>query len=30
VVPVCPYARKWLTDHPDEAATAQIDWKPAW
>jgi predicted GNAT family acetyltransferase len=30
VVPVCPYVRKWLSGHPDEAATAQIDWKPVW
>jgi predicted GNAT family acetyltransferase len=26
VVPWCPYARKWLADHPDEAAGAAIDW----
>ena len=26
VVPWCPYARKWLREHPDEAATVTIDW----
>ena len=26
VVPWCPYARKWLTEHPDEAAGIEIDW----
>ena len=26
VVPWCPYARKWLQDHPDVAATVTIDW----
>src|SRR5437879_301662 len=26
VVPWCPYARKWLEDHPDVAATITIDW----
>jgi predicted GNAT family acetyltransferase len=28
VVPWCPYARKWLQDHPDEAARIAIDWSP--
>jgi uncharacterized protein len=28
VVPYCPFARRWLRDHPDEAASATIDWKP--
>jgi predicted GNAT family acetyltransferase len=28
VVPVCPYVRTWLTEHPDEAATVQVDWEP--
>lgn len=26
VLPWCPYARKWLQDHPDVAATITIDW----
>lgn len=26
VVPWCPYARKWLRDHPDIAKTVTIDW----
>jgi predicted GNAT family acetyltransferase len=26
VVPWCPYARKWLRDHPDVAADITIDW----
>ena len=28
VVPICPYARKWLEDHPDVAAGVSIDWPP--
>lgn len=28
VVPWCPYARKWLEDHADAAATVDIDWTP--
>jgi uncharacterized protein len=27
VVPWCPFARRWLRDHPDEAATVRIDWE---
>jgi predicted GNAT family acetyltransferase len=27
VVPWCPYARRWLQEHPDEAATVTIDWE---
>jgi uncharacterized protein len=27
VVPWCPYARRWLKEHPDEAATVTIDWE---
>jgi uncharacterized protein len=27
VVPRCPFARKWLTDHADVAATVNIDWE---
>ncbi len=26
VVPNCPFARKWLEDHPDEADAVIIDW----
>jgi predicted GNAT family acetyltransferase len=28
VVPVCPYARRWLEDHPDVAAGVSVDWPP--
>jgi predicted GNAT family acetyltransferase len=28
VVPYCPFARRWLRDHPDETALATIDWQP--
>ena len=28
VVPWCPYARKWLQDHPDVASGVTIDWTP--
>ena len=27
VVPWCPYARRWLKEHPDEAAAVSIDWE---
>jgi hypothetical protein len=27
VVPRCPYARKWLQDHPDAAAGVTVDWQ---
>jgi hypothetical protein len=26
VVPLCPFARRWLQGHPDEAAAVTIDW----
>jgi predicted GNAT family acetyltransferase len=26
VVPWCPFARRWLKDHPDEAGAVAIDW----
>lgn len=26
VVPLCPYARRWLHDHPEAAGTVAIDW----
>jgi hypothetical protein len=29
LVPVCPYARRWLEDHPDDVAGVSIDWRPA-
>lgn len=28
VVPWCPFARRWLQDHPDEASAVTIDWSP--
>lgn len=29
VVPLCPFAHRWLTRHPETAARAAIDWGPA-
>jgi predicted GNAT family acetyltransferase len=29
VVPRCPYARRWLREHPDVAGTETIDWRTA-
>jgi predicted GNAT family acetyltransferase len=29
IVPLCPFARRWLRDHPDIAATVSIDWAAA-
>ena len=26
IVPWCPFARRWLADHPDEFAAVSIDW----
>lgn len=26
LVPLCPYARRWLETHPDEAAAVDVDW----
>ena len=26
-VPWCPFARRWLQEHPDEAAATIIDWE---
>jgi hypothetical protein len=26
VVPWCPFARRWLHDHPDEASAVTVDW----
>ncbi|MGZ6839098.1 MAG: GNAT family N-acetyltransferase [Frankiaceae bacterium] len=28
VVPWCPFARRWLADHPDVAGIVTIDWGP--
>jgi len=27
VVPWCPYARRWLREHPDVAGTVTVDWR---
>ena len=27
VVPWCPFARRWLRDHPDVAGAVDIDWQ---
>ncbi|MHB1924068.1 MAG: GNAT family N-acetyltransferase [Acidimicrobiales bacterium] len=27
LVPVCPYARKWLESHPDAVSGTSIDWE---
>ncbi|HEX5266362.1 MAG TPA: GNAT family N-acetyltransferase [Acidimicrobiales bacterium] len=29
LVPVCPYATKWLQEHPDELAGVAVDWQPS-
>ena len=29
LVPVCPYARRWLEKHPDEVGGVSIDWPSA-
>jgi predicted GNAT family acetyltransferase len=29
VVPICAYARKWLTEHPEAATKVQIHWRPS-
>lgn len=28
IVPWCPFARRWLEEHPDAAAGVAIDWSP--
>lgn len=28
LAPWCPFARRWLEDHPDVASTVSIDWTP--
>ena len=27
IVPVCPYATRWLESHPDEVGAVPVDWK---
>ena len=27
LVPLCPYARRWLREHPDVASTLAVDWE---
>ena len=27
VVPLCPYARKWIRDHPEAAEDVNVDWR---
>jgi predicted GNAT family acetyltransferase len=27
IVPLCPFARRWLERHPDTAALATVDWE---
>ena len=29
IAPWCPFARRWLEEHPDEASAVTIDWTPA-
>jgi len=29
VRPDCPFARGWLSTHPDVAARVHVDWPPA-
>jgi predicted GNAT family acetyltransferase len=29
IVPWCPYARRWLREHPDATRTVTIDWHTA-
>jgi uncharacterized protein len=26
IIPLCPYARRWLEKHPDRVGAAAIDW----
>jgi predicted GNAT family acetyltransferase len=28
VVPLCPFARSWLEQHPQDASGASVDWGP--
>lgn len=27
LVPVCPFARQWLEEHPDEIGAVAVDWE---
>jgi hypothetical protein len=29
IVPLCPFARRWLGDHPDQIGGVGVDWKGA-
>jgi predicted GNAT family acetyltransferase len=29
VVPICVYARKWLTEHPEATTNVKIHWRPS-
>jgi predicted GNAT family acetyltransferase len=29
IVPLCPFARRWMADHPDEVRGVGVDWKAA-
>jgi predicted GNAT family acetyltransferase len=26
VVPLCPFARRWMKDHPDQIGAVSVDW----
>jgi len=28
IAPWCPFARRWLEEHPDVASRVEIDWSP--
>jgi predicted GNAT family acetyltransferase len=28
IVPLCPFARKWLERHPESASGVSVDWGP--
>jgi hypothetical protein len=28
-VPICIFARKWLTEHPEAATNVEIHWRPS-
>jgi predicted GNAT family acetyltransferase len=27
VVPLCPFARRWIKEHPDQVGSVDIDWR---
>jgi uncharacterized protein len=29
VVPLCPFARQWMADHPDAVGDVAVDWEAA-